>query len=66
MKACKGTGVLAPLILNVDARWGQGSASQLVHVTPGAHSTEGRGLTDKGKGKSKVHPRRGHEGPEGE
>jgi len=70
MKACKWTDGLAPLIPNPGTGWGQGSASHPLRVTPGAHSTEGRCLTNKGeskgKRKGKVHPRTGHEGPEGE
>ena len=70
MKACKWTDGLAPLIPNPGTGWGQRSASHFVRVTPGARSTEGRGLTNKCKskckGKVKVHPRTGHEDPEGE
>jgi len=66
MKACKWTDGLAPLIPKPGTGWGQRSASHLVRDTPGAHSTEGRGLTNKGKSKVKVHPRTGHEGPEEE
>jgi len=60
MKEIRGRRDTAPVILNRGGKW-----ICVVNITPRPLYSRKR-TPVKGKGKGKIHPRTGHEGPEGE